>query len=456
MKNKHLLLFISLILLLYPINVFSYSQIWGSSGSDVFVVGGNTIRHYDGSTWSDMSSGTTEWLGGVWGSSGSDVFAVGGSGTILHYNGSTWSTMSSGTTNNLQGVWGSSGSDVFAVGGYFEERQIGRLHGTILHYNGSTWSTMLSGTTNYLLGVWGSSGSDVFAVGVSGTILHYNGSTWSTMSSGTKSYLRGVWGSSRNNVFAVGDGGTVLHYNGLTWSSIKIESVTTYNLNLSAICGSSRSDVFAVGFTIVYGSRGGNIYSNTTLHYNGLFWSANTIAGGPPGEYSYYLTDIWVSSSNDVFKVDSGGIIYHHTGPDTGPGGGLCPAQTVMGQNHLALNKIRTLRNEMFINTGLGKYYTARYYKHAFELSHIVANNEELKDKATDLIQRIMPAVETLLAKKETIIDEDTVQKSIEVIDGLKSQASPALEKDLTRLKQDIQNGVIFKTFKVRVQTDEH
>jgi hypothetical protein len=103
--------------------------------------------------WTYMTSGTTNSLHDVWGSSGSDVFVVGDGGTILHYNGNTWSTMTSGTTNWLSGVWGSSGSDVFAVGG-----------STILHYDGINWSSMSSGA-NYLLDVWGSSSSDVFAVG---------------------------------------------------------------------------------------------------------------------------------------------------------------------------------------------------------------------------------------------------------------------------------------------------
>jgi hypothetical protein len=35
-------------------------------------------------------------LHGVWGSSGSDVFAVGWDGTIVHYDGSSWSSMTSG------------------------------------------------------------------------------------------------------------------------------------------------------------------------------------------------------------------------------------------------------------------------------------------------------------------------------------------------------------------------
>ena len=75
-----------------------------------------------------MTSGTTYHLYGVWGSSGSDVFAVGGNGTILHYNGSAWSSMTSGTTNNLLGVWGSSGSDVFAVGEWWHHTPLQRQH----------------------------------------------------------------------------------------------------------------------------------------------------------------------------------------------------------------------------------------------------------------------------------------------------------------------------------------
>ncbi len=84
----------------------SFNDVWGT-GSDVFVVGDyGTIFHYDGSAWTEMSSGTTEYLQSVWGSSGSDVFVVGSKGTILHYNGSVWSEMNSGTTNGLGGVWG--------------------------------------------------------------------------------------------------------------------------------------------------------------------------------------------------------------------------------------------------------------------------------------------------------------------------------------------------------------
>jgi hypothetical protein len=77
-----------------------------------------------------MSSGITDELAqlkGVWGSSDSNVFAVGTAGTILRYNGTIWTAMESGTSNFLNSVWGSSSDNVFTVGDM----------GTILFYDGT-------------------------------------------------------------------------------------------------------------------------------------------------------------------------------------------------------------------------------------------------------------------------------------------------------------------------------
>jgi hypothetical protein len=150
-----------------------------------------------------MDSGATNWFSDVWGTSGSDVFAVGYDGTIFHYDGSSWSWMDTGTTSYLNDVWGSSSTNVFAVG-----------ENTIFHYDGSSWSPMDSGPTRWLRGVWGASANDVFVVGEGGMILHYDGTTWSSMESGTTYPLYGVWGSSGTDVFAVGWYGTILHYDG--------------------------------------------------------------------------------------------------------------------------------------------------------------------------------------------------------------------------------------------------
>jgi len=406
------------------------NAVWGSSGTDVFAVGYfGAILHYDGNTWSTMPSETGDGLlWDVWGNSGSDVFAVGSGssgGTILHYNGSTWTPMSNPLSGvsmvELTSVWGTSSSNVFAVGGGFN------TDGIILHYDGSTWSSMTSGTREGLLGVWGISGSDVFAVGVNGTILHYDGNTWSPMEnplSGISSAgLHAVWGSSGSDVFAVSDYlGTILHYDGNTWSTM-VSGTENY---LSGVWGSSGSDVFAVGL-------------GTILHYNGRAWSLMT---SPTSEW---LNNVWGSSGSDVFVVGYAGTVLHY-------GGEGCPLKTVLGKNNPDLHQLRAFRNEIVLKTDEGVQYTALYYKHGPELSDILAHHEELKEKATMLIQSILPAIGSLLAKRTVVIDEDTVQNSIELIDALTSLASPALAKDLSLFKQDMQNGVLFKTVKVKIQ----
>lgn len=301
-------------------SVLGFYGLWGSSGSDVFAVGNEgAIFHYDGATWSAVGGGIVNWRGAVWGSGAKDVFSVGGQGTILHYDGAKWSSMTTTSYDDLYAVWGSGASDVFAVGN----------PGTILHYDGSNWSAMSSGTTKYLLGVWGSSGQDVFVVGDAGTILHYDGGAWSAMTSGAGVNLHAVWGTSATNVYAVGGGGTILHYDGTSWSSVT-SGTTDW---LLGVWGSGANDVFAAGSSSivhfdgsvwaatkqtttwidsVWGSAGNDVYAVGEgglwmLHFDGSAWSP--MATGTKQS----LHSVWGSGSSDVFAVGDGGTILHHS-----------------------------------------------------------------------------------------------------------------------------------------------
>ena len=75
-----------------------------------------------------------EGLYGIWGSSDSNVFAAGRSGTILHYDGVSWTPMTTGMTADLYGAWGSSATEVFAAG----------ARGTILRYDGATSAALFT------------------------------------------------------------------------------------------------------------------------------------------------------------------------------------------------------------------------------------------------------------------------------------------------------------------------
>ena len=259
-------------------------HMWGSSATDIFMVGGRGrardvfhpliptfsypfVTRYNGlwrspSYWNPLDKGS---LNNIWGSSSKDVFAVGygsaGGAQIIHFDGKTWSPMPV-TGAVLFGVWGSSGTDVFAVG----------ANGTIVHYDGTSWSEMnIGSSTEFFNDIWGSSGNDVFAVGcnmdypdnMTSHILHYNGESWSQMEIPSSGQLHALWGSSSSDVYAVGDEGAILHYNGASWSAIEAEP----NADFSDVWGSSGTDVYVVGTVLKHGGRQNS--TGLIMHYGG-------------------------------------------------------------------------------------------------------------------------------------------------------------------------------------------
>jgi len=316
-----------------PPTTHGLNGVWGSSASDVFVVGDEEggglalILHCDGScdndsSWSLMtipnvdktlSSGAsvTPWLGGVWGTSPSDVWAVGQYGTILHYTNdddddndddTAWSEMASGTTANLIGVWGSSPSDVYAVGA-------GPDNGVALHYDGSSWSNVEScNTTGPLNAVWGSSPSAVFVAGDGALVYQFDGSGWTPTAGSGYDDWNSVWGSSSSDVFVVGRLGSINHWDGSSWSGM----TTGGPGSLNGVWESSSSDVFAVGYDPDFGV--GQIYA-----YDRLFNKWPTVADCGACVY----VGIWGSSASDVFVVgfentdpSFPGIITHYDGSE--------------------------------------------------------------------------------------------------------------------------------------------
>jgi len=67
-------------------------------------LGGTILTSSDGTTWTERTSGTSEYLRGV--TYGNGLFVtVGWEGTILtSSDGTTWDNRTSGTTNTLYGV----------------------------------------------------------------------------------------------------------------------------------------------------------------------------------------------------------------------------------------------------------------------------------------------------------------------------------------------------------------
>ena len=215
------------------------------SASDIWTVGysydGTTyqtlIEHWDGTGWSIVPSpnhGVFNSLGGVEALSASNVWAVGrysnsnsgGAGQTLieHWDGASWSVVSSPNNgpygNDLLSVSAISANDIWATGNY-ALNSTGPDRTLIEHWDGTSWSVVPSldpGSYFDSLGeVVAISTSDVWTVGEESStsapeqmlIEHWNGTSWSVVPSPSPaessfSSLSGVTAISSSDVWAVG------------------------------------------------------------------------------------------------------------------------------------------------------------------------------------------------------------------------------------------------------------
>jgi hypothetical protein len=311
------------------LSYMAIEDIWGSSTSDLYVVGGTTVgddlsgkmSHYDGTDWSEVTI-DGDWplfLEGVWGTSATDVFTVSsgvdGRGAIFHYDGTAWGEQHHIVNSGYVDIQGSSAEDVVAVG----------KASVLARYEGDEWEDVFKSDWYFdLSGVWGFSASDVFLVGEDeaerkGVILHYDGSDFELQLGIDHVSFGEVWGPSNTDVFASGydedrQRGVVYHYDGDHWTE---QYVTEQSDGLVGLWGASGTDVFVVGASIsqsVTEESVARIY-----HYDGTAWSLQFTNEEP----NSFFNNVWGTSGSNVFAVggidarEGGGFegrIFHYDG----------------------------------------------------------------------------------------------------------------------------------------------
>jgi hypothetical protein len=274
-------------------------SVGGTSATDVWAIGSDLL-HFDGSVWRDETPAIAKQplvLRGIRGTLDGDLWVVGQRGVIMRRASGVWSVLPAPSHEDLFGVAVMPPRDVWAVGGNWLGP--GGGVGEVIHFDG-TWSKVYSSRTRMLWSISGTSSSDLWTVGTGGSIHHRDGTGWSEVARGSDVWLRAAWGASASDLWAVGNRGwssdpALLHYDGKLWS----ERAPDASLSaVGAIWGSSATDIWAVGSTDDDG---------VILHWNGTSWSRET----PPGNRQ--LSAIWGASATDVW-AGGDGVMLHNDG----------------------------------------------------------------------------------------------------------------------------------------------
>jgi hypothetical protein len=268
----------------------SLLSVWGSSTSDVWVVGadardgaGPFVAHYDGAGWTKLDSGERNvdlwWVKGF---DGGPVFMSGSNGTILKYENGAFTKLPTPGSLIVFGMWGEVANDVWAVGGNFagggfawrfdgtawtnvdavpaditsqgtcfkvngltaNDLWISGTNGTTLHWNGTSLDREDVPVEASLLSVGGNSKRFITVGGAfDGVIYENEGDGWKSAISGGGPVLTGV-AVSEDDAYAVGQFGTVLRRGSTGWKP-EPDRVTDQNLHATWI--DPDGGVWAVG-----------------------------------------------------------------------------------------------------------------------------------------------------------------------------------------------------------------
>ena len=202
---------------LYAVDAVSSNDVWavgwyqsGPTGQE----GGALTMHWDGTAWTVIPNLSRWPLYGVLAIASNDVWAV-GEQSILHWNGSGWSNVSFPLPPNeayriLRGISGTSANDIWAVGfgqwSYFYGTRYAPL---TYHWDGTRWNLIpnAGGLDELLSSVTAIAPNDAWAVGDNGQTQHWNGAEWTRVAApypGLGGRFNGVTAASASDVWAVG------------------------------------------------------------------------------------------------------------------------------------------------------------------------------------------------------------------------------------------------------------
>ena len=266
---------------------------------------GSLAVHYDGSAWTVFPTPSeADQLSSVDGVSSDDVWAVGGS-TIEHWDGSTWTATTNVESARLLDVAAIGADDAWVVGD-------GHAGPFATHWDGSTWTAVptpaVSATDAALTAVSAGSADDVWAVGHKDKGLplfeHWDGTRWRIVPSASGVVeVTDVAAVSATEAWAVGGSPypskrpSLERWDGTRWARTSPSQLTT---KLLALDRTPSGDVWAAGT----GSQEYYIHPGPpgTGHFDGSSWTAIFARGGGTRSFNT-MAGVSALAADDVWAV---------------------------------------------------------------------------------------------------------------------------------------------------------
>ena len=229
-------------------------SIFAFSKNDIFF--GNFV-HWDGKKYNSLELNISfpSKINKIWGTSSSDLYVVGNNGLMAHYDGTGWTRIETGTELDIRDIWGVEDHIMVVASNYNSRAR------RILTLKEKKFSSLPSTpVSSDISSIWFGPDFRQYYISTGEGIFHkavLSASSWRRISFAESSryYLNRIRGLAGNDIFFVGHYGEVLHYNGLSFRSYRAytdrggvyNSLDVSKERIIAVGHDGRAGVIAVG-----------------------------------------------------------------------------------------------------------------------------------------------------------------------------------------------------------------
>ncbi|NOX89189.1 MAG: glucosyl transferase [Calditrichaeota bacterium] len=192
---------------IYSVFAFSKKDIWFEGGI-----------HWNGSKFISIKKNISfpSHVNKIWGSSSSDLYIVGNNGLIAHYDGQQWQRIESGTTAHFKDIYGKNNFIVCSATNYDYG---GKKQVFQILENRAIKSLNWSFNDRKPYSIWFKNKYSIYACG-DGIFRKISNQNWQIFNDDNTFFMRHIRGNDHNDIFVVDDFGQIFHFNGLTWKFV--------------------------------------------------------------------------------------------------------------------------------------------------------------------------------------------------------------------------------------------
>jgi len=178
-----------------------------------------SITKYNGATFINDCSFIKQINGSInkiWGTSSSDLYVVGNSGLIAHYDGQQWQRIESGTDENINDIHGIVNNNKKIIYCVFGKTLTQTIPGVIKIENKNVIEVQWPYQDRIPHSIWFDKPGLIYVAGGEVALKDYTGE-WRIISNLPRYYIKRIRGNADNDIFIAGAYSILAHFNGLGW-----------------------------------------------------------------------------------------------------------------------------------------------------------------------------------------------------------------------------------------------